>query len=90
MEQNHQENPNLFEKPHNLLEVTTIKAQNIKKKKKKKVILVNQGLNCIIEHKSIHFFFSLKGKFRKLGWKGNVDCYGTLSPGEVSDRKSVV
>ena len=31
MEQNLQENPNLSEKPHNPLEVTTIKAKNSKK-----------------------------------------------------------
>lgn len=66
MEQNRQENPNLFEKLHNPLEVTTIKAQNSKKKTNKNVVLVNQGLNCIIEHKSILFFFSLKGKFLEL------------------------
>lgn len=35
MEQNRQENPNLFEKLHNPLEVTTIKAQNSKKKQTK-------------------------------------------------------
>ena len=50
MEQNLQENPNLSEKPHNPLEVTTIKAKN-----SKKIIiiriLVNKGLNCIIESK---------------------------------------
>ena len=54
MKQNLQENPNLFEKPHNPSEVTTIKAKNSKKKKKqtnKHIILVNQGLNCIIESK---------------------------------------
>lgn len=44
----------------------TIKAQNSKKKTNKNVVLVNQGLNCIIEHKSILFFFSLKGKFLEL------------------------
>ena len=54
MKQNLQENPNLFEKPHNPSEVTTIKPKNSKKKKTKKnkhIILVNQGLNCIIESK---------------------------------------
>ena len=51
MKQNLQENPNLFEKPHNPSEVTTIKAKNSKKKKNKHIILVNPGLNCIIESK---------------------------------------
>ena len=32
MEQNLQENPNLFEKPHNPFGVITIKAKNSKKK----------------------------------------------------------
>ena len=36
MKQNLQENPNLFEKPHNPSEVTTIKAKNSKKTKKNK------------------------------------------------------